>query len=118
MKVLLVFNKEPYDGTDVTWNGLRLANQLLEDNNEVRIFIMNDAVDLARDINIEPQAYDQDLTSQLKALIDQGIEVKACGTCMTRCGIYKNQPYFPGVEKSTMKDLSDWVTSSERVINL
>jgi hypothetical protein len=23
--VLLVFNRNPYDGTDITWNGLRLA---------------------------------------------------------------------------------------------
>jgi len=27
---LLVFNRNPYDGTDVTWNGLRLAEQLLD----------------------------------------------------------------------------------------
>jgi len=26
---LLVFNRNPYDGADVTWNGLRLAEQLL-----------------------------------------------------------------------------------------
>ncbi len=79
---------------------------------------MNDAVDLARDINIETQSYDQDLSKILKDLISKGIVVKACGTCMTRCGIYKNQPYFTGVEKSTMKDLSEWVIDSDRVINL
>jgi len=28
MKILLVFNRNPYDVTDVTWNGLRLAGQL------------------------------------------------------------------------------------------
>ncbi len=28
MKILLVFNRNPYDATDVTWNGLRLAGQL------------------------------------------------------------------------------------------
>lgn len=30
MKILLIFNREPYDNTDVTWNGLRLANKLLD----------------------------------------------------------------------------------------
>lgn len=30
MKVLMMFNRPPYDGTDVTWNGLRLAGKLLE----------------------------------------------------------------------------------------
>ena len=30
MKLLIIFNREPYDNTDVTWNGLRLAGKLLE----------------------------------------------------------------------------------------
>jgi len=28
MKILIIFNREPYDNTDVTWNGLRLADTL------------------------------------------------------------------------------------------
>jgi len=48
--VLLVFNRNPYDGTDITWNGLRLAEQLLSNGLEVNIFLMNDSVDLARDV--------------------------------------------------------------------
>ena len=47
---LLVFNRNPYDGTDITWNGLRLAEALLNAGLEVKIFLMNDSVDLARDI--------------------------------------------------------------------
>lgn len=50
MKILIIFNREPYDNTDVTWNGLRLAGKLLEAGQEVRIFVMNDAVDMARDV--------------------------------------------------------------------
>ena len=38
MKILIVFNREPYDKTDVTWNGLRLARQLGEDGHEIRNF--------------------------------------------------------------------------------
>lgn len=30
MKILIVLNREPYDGTDVSWNALRLADKLLE----------------------------------------------------------------------------------------
>ena len=36
---LLVFNRNPYDGTDVTWNGLRLAEALLNAGLEVKIFV-------------------------------------------------------------------------------
>lgn len=116
MKILLVFNHQPYDNTDVTWNGLRLAGKLVDGGNEVRIFLMNDAVDMARDACHPPEGYDQDLSRMLKDLIRQGVLVKVCGTCMARCGIYKNHPYFEGAEKSTMQALADWVVDSERVI--
>ena len=39
MKILIIFNRQPYDNTDVTWNGLRLADKLLEAGQEVRIFL-------------------------------------------------------------------------------
>ena len=116
MKILLVFNRQPYDNTDVTWNGLRLAGKLVDGRNEVRIFLMNDAVDMARDACHPPEGYDQDLSRMLKDLIRQEVLVKVCGTCMARCGIYKNHPYFEGAEKSTMQALADWVVDSERVI--
>ena len=103
MKVLIVFNREPYDNTDVTWNGLRLANTLRENGNELRIFLMNDSVDMARDVCKPPQGYDQDHSEMLKDLIAKGVTVKVCGTCMARCGIHKNYPYFEGAQKATME---------------
>ncbi len=118
MKVLIIFNREPYDNTDVTWNGPRLAGKLAAGSNDVRLFLMNDAVDLARDACQPPENYDQDLSQMLKELIAQGVTVKVCGTCMVRCGIYKNQPYFEGAQKSTMKELADWVVESDKVITL
>ena len=114
MSTLIVFNREPYDNTDVTWNGLRLAAQLMEKGQAVRLFLMNDAVDMARDVCKKPGGYDQDLSAMLKDLVAGGATVKACGTCMSRCGIYRNHPYFDGVEKSTMSDLADWVVDSDR----
>lgn len=116
MAVLIIFNREPYDGTDVTWNGLRLAGRLTENGQAVRIFLMNDSVDMARDACKPPAGYDQDLSQMLKDLIAKGVPVKVCGTCMARCGIYKNHPYFEGAEHSTMQALSEWVTDSEKVI--
>lgn len=116
MKTLMIFNREPYDHTDVTWNGLRLAGKLAEGGHEVRLFLMNDAVDLARDSCKPPESYDQDLSRMLKDLIARGIPVKVCGTCMARCGIYKYHPYFAGAEQSTMQALADWVVDSDRVV--
>ncbi len=116
MKTLIIFNREPYDNTDVTWNGLRLAKTLQEKGNEVRIFLMNDSVDMARDVCVPPANYDQDLSQMLKDLIAVDVAVKVCGTCMARCGIYKNHPYFEGAEKSTMGELADWVMDSDKVL--
>lgn len=64
MKVLIVFNREPYDMTDVSWNGLRLAKTLLKNGHDIRIFLMNDAVDMVRDVCIPPDGYDQDLVQR------------------------------------------------------
>ncbi len=116
MKVLMIFNREPYDNTDVTWNGLRLADKLLESGLEVRLFLMNDAVDMARDVCRPPEGCDQDLSKMLKDLIAKGVPVKVCGTCMARCGIYKNYPYFDGAAKSTMAALAQWVIDSDKVM--
>jgi uncharacterized protein involved in oxidation of intracellular sulfur len=81
MKVLIIFNREPYDNTDVTWNGLRLTGKLLEAGQDVRIFLMNDAVDMARDACKPPENYDQDLSQMLKDLIAKGVPA-----ILTRCG--------------------------------
>jgi uncharacterized protein involved in oxidation of intracellular sulfur len=116
MGILIVFNRQPYDGTDVTLKGLRLRGALRKAGEEVRIFLMNDAVDMARDANTPPEGYDQDLSQMLRDLIAGGAPVKVCGTCMARCGIYRNQPYFEGAEKSTMAALAEWVTDSDKVL--
>ncbi len=116
MSVLILFNREPYDNTDVTWNGLRLAAKLKDAGQEVRLFLMNDAVDMARDACKKPEHYDQDLSAMLKDLIAAGVPVKVCGTCMARCGIHKNQPYFDGARKATMNDLAEWVIECNKAI--
>ncbi len=115
-KFLIILNREPYDSTDVTWNGLRLAEALVKRGSIVRIFLMNDAVDLAREACKKPEGYDQDLSQMLRELIAKDVKVEVCGTCMSRCGIYKNQPYFAGANKSTMSFLAEWVADSDRVL--
>lgn len=116
MKILFIFNHAPYDGSDVTWNGLRLAKTLYKRGNEVRIFLMNDSVDLARDCNKKPEHYDNDLVAMLKEMYNDGIKLKVCGTCQARCGIFKNEPYFTPEIKATMNDLAEWVEESDKIL--
>lgn len=116
MKILIIFNRQPYDGTDITWNGLRLADKLIDIGQIVRIFLMNESVDMARDICKPPEEYDQDLSQMLKNLIKRKVEVKVCGTCMARCGIYKNHPYFDGAIKATIVELAEWIEECDKII--
>ena len=60
MSILIIFNHQPYDGSDVAWNGLRLAQNLLKRGEEVRIFLMNDSVDLVREAEQTPDSYEFD----------------------------------------------------------
>jgi len=115
MATLIIFNRQPYDGTDVTWNGLRLADKLIEQGVDLRIFLMNDSVDMARDVCRPPEGY-FDLSEMLKDLIGREVPVKVCGTCKVRCGIHKNEPYFEGANEATIIELAEWVNSSEKVL--
>lgn len=115
MNALLIFNHQPYDGSDLAWNALRLAEKLLATGLEVRIFLMNDSVDLARDAAKAPADY-FDLGQMLKDLIAKGVAVKVCGTCKARCGRYRNEPYFDGAREATMDELAEWVRQADRVL--
>lgn len=112
----LILNHQPYDGSDITWNALRLAKTLYKNGEKVNIFLMNDAVDLARDSSRKPDSYDYDLVEMLKKLYHEGVALQACGTCNARCGLNKNQPYFDESVSSTMQVLADWVLSSDKVL--
>ncbi|MDP8248502.1 MAG: DsrE family protein [Candidatus Tritonobacter lacicola] len=117
MKTLIIFNRNPYDGTDVTWNGLRLAEQLFKSNVAIRLFLINDAVDLARDSARPPEDF-FDLGEMLKDLIRKGVPVKVCGTCKIRCGIHKGEPYFEGAREAKMTELAEWVQEADKIISL
>jgi len=116
MKVLIILNGNPYDGTDVTWNALRLGDKLLDGGIELRIFLMNDSVDLARQ-GIEPPAGYFNLTEMLAGLIAKGVPVKICGSCLGRCGIHKGKSLIPGALESKMPELAEWIEESDRVVS-
>jgi len=113
---LFIFNHQPYDGSDATWNALRLAKAMHQKGESIKIFLMSDSVDMARDVTSKPEHYEYDLVQMLKELYENGVPLKVCGTCMTRCGIYKNQPYFSDDIGGTMDILSDWTMEADKVL--
>jgi len=116
MSILIIFNNQPYDGSDIVWNGLRLAQTLHKKGEIIKIFLMNDSVDLARDTTTKPDHYDYDLVRMVKELYDDGVFLGVCGTCQSRCGMNKNTPYFNEKIKSTMDQLANWTIESDKVL--
>jgi uncharacterized protein involved in oxidation of intracellular sulfur len=116
LKVLLVINDAPY-GSEEAYNALRLAMamQAGDSNVEVRIFLMADAVTSALPNQTTPQGY-YNIERMLKAVINKGGQVKACGTCSEARGI-EGLSLIEGVEISTMNQLKDWVIESDRVLS-
>lgn len=111
--VLIVLSKGPFDG-DTTWNALRLASTLVDRRSPVRIFVMNDAIDLVRQGAI-PEGAEFDLQAMLRALLPRGGRIKICTTCVNRCGIGQGE-VIPEAIMATMADLAAWVAESERVL--
>jgi len=111
--VLIVLSQAPFAG-DATWNALRLAGTLAERAVPVRIFVMNDAIDVVRQGGI-PEAAEFDLQAMLRALLPRGARLKICTTCLTRCGVGQGDVIPEGV-MATMGDLAQWVVESDRVL--
>ena len=115
MTLLLVLSHPPYDGTDVAWNALRLANTALQDGLDVRMFLMNDAVDLARPTS-RPEGAEFDLADMLRGLIEKGAAVRLCQTCLNRCGIGHGE-VLAETEVAGMADLLDWIKTSDKMLS-
>src|SRR3972149_6641890 len=106
---LIVLSHASFDG-DVCWNALRLAGALAGRGAAVRLFVMNDAIDLVRQ-GAMPEGAEFDLQRMLRALLARGARVKVCTTCVNRCGIAHGE-VLPETPLSTMDDLAAWVAES------
>lgn len=116
MKYLFVLNDPPY-GTERSYNGLRLARELLKDQgagNEVRVFLIGDAAVCAKSGQKVPQGY-YHIESFLKSLVRGGGEIGVCGTCLDARGIADGE-LVEGTRRSTMTELNAWTAWADKVI--
>ena len=114
MSLLVILNQTPYNGTDVTWNALRLIEQAQEKGITVKLFLMNDSVDLARE-GLE-KSEDYDLQEMLVNIVSKDVEVKLCKTCITRCGLNESK-IIPEVVVATMPELVEWIEESDKLLS-
>lgn len=116
MKHLFILNDPPY-GTERSYNGLRLARELVKDasaGNEVRVFLLGDAAACAKRNQKLPQGY-YHLESFVKTLTRAGAGVGVCGTCLDARGIAEDE-LIEGTHRGTMAELSQWTQWAEQVL--
>lgn len=112
-KITIIINDSPY-GIEKPWNALRLAQALTATRQKVNIFLMGDAVSLAKKGQQTPTGY-YNLAQMLGELVALGVEVRACGTCINSRGL-KEDELVEGVIVGKMLDLARWVTEGQKVI--
>lgn len=112
--ITIIINDAPY-GIEKPWNALRLSKALIATKQKVNIFLMGDAVTMAKSGQQTPTGY-YNLAQMLGELITLGVEVRTCGTCINSRGI-KEDELLEGVIVGKMLDLARWISESVKVIN-
>jgi len=112
--LLFIVNDAPY-GSERTFNGLRLAANLLEQHEGVRvnIFLMSDAVTAALPNQRPAEGYN--IQQLLEILSGQGAQIKLCKTCTDARGI-SELPLIEGAEIGTLIELSAWTMQADKVL--
>jgi uncharacterized protein involved in oxidation of intracellular sulfur len=114
MKTLLILNDAPY-GNERPYNGLRLATALAKrDGDEVRVFLMADAVACAKPGQTTPEGY-YNIGRMIKGLVGRGVAVGCCGTCLDARG-NAEADLAEGTHRSSMAELADWTAWADKVI--
>jgi uncharacterized protein involved in oxidation of intracellular sulfur len=113
-RTLLILNDPPY-GSERSYNGLRLASALAKrERNEVRVFLMGDAVACAKAGQKTPNGY-YNLERMIAAAVRNGVEIGCCGTCLDARGIGE-QELVESAHRSTMEELADWSGWAAKIV--
>ena len=114
MKALIVLNDPPY-GSERSYNGLRLAMNLLgtEEDLDLTVFLMGDAVTCAKAGQATPNGY-YNLERMLRPIAKKG-RVLLCGSCMDARGLTVEE-IVEGCRRSTLDELTQAVLAADRTL--
>lgn len=113
MKVLFILNDAPY-GSERSYNGLRLAGQLLKQEAEVRVFLMGDAAACAKAGQKVPDGF-YSIERMLKPIGRRSGEVAVCGSCLDARGI-EEEEIMQGAHRGSMAELGEWTVWADKVM--
>jgi len=110
---LFILNDAPY-GNERAYNALRLAAALAgKEDQQVRLFLMADAVACAKAGQKVPEGY-YNVQLMLGKVLRKG-EVGLCGTCMDARGLTQAE-MAEGAMRSTLAQLADWTVQADKVL--
>lgn len=113
-KTLFLLNDGPY-GNERGYNALRLAGTLAKrEGEEVRIFLIGDAVGCAKANQKVPAGY-YNLELMLRAAARQGAVISLCSTCMDARGI-TDAELAEGTGRGSLSLLTDWTQWADKVL--
>ncbi len=114
MKTLLILNDAPY-GSERTYSGLRLAGSLSrEESNQVKVFLIGDAVTSAKAGQKVPQGY-YNAGTMIGGVLRHGGVVGVCGSCIDARGITQPE-LLEGAHRSSMDELTSWTLEADKVV--
>lgn len=116
MKYLFILNDPPY-GTERSYNGLRMAREMLKDPQtagEVKVFLVGDAASCARAGQKVPQGF-YNVESLLLGVSSRGGQIGVCGTCMDARGL-ADQDLAKGCTRGSMALAAEWVAWADKVV--
>ena len=110
---LFILNEAPY-GSERAYNALRLAGALAgKEEQNVRIFLMADAVTCAKAGQREPEGY-YNAQLMLGKIVRSG-DLLLCGTCMDARGLRADE-IIEGALRGTLAQLADWTVEADKVL--
>jgi uncharacterized protein involved in oxidation of intracellular sulfur len=111
--MLFIINDAPY-GNERAYNALRLAATVAgKEGQQVRVFLMADAVACAKGGQKVPEGY-YNIQLMLGKIIRKG-EVLLCGTCMDARGLRADE-LMEGAMRGTLMQLADWTIEADKVL--
>jgi uncharacterized protein involved in oxidation of intracellular sulfur len=114
-KILVVLNDPPY-GTERSYNGLRLALNLLskKPKPQLRMFLVGDAASCAKSGQETPSGY-YNIERMLKAVASKGGVVGVCGSCMDARGLAEGD-LTSAARRSSLGEWADWTLWADKVL--
>ncbi|HEY9165317.1 MAG TPA: DsrE family protein [Candidatus Kryptonia bacterium] len=81
---------------------------------QVNVFLMADAVSCGISNQNTAQGY-YNIERMIKAVVQKGGKIKACGTCADARGV-KSLPLIEGIEASNMAELAMWTVEADTIL--